>query len=291
MPNIERQDASDHRFDYLVQSRFANCSSLMNERERIIADCLIDPEIARFALSHKIPALTSEDDKDAFRAIVDYFFEKEVMRSMNMIRQRSHLANLSRSVDCYFETEPKRDQPLILESIHHVCSFSTNYIFITNLIADFNFRKIILLHQNESLDVRAQAVADIVSADFGVPSVSIVLQGNWYKQLRDQVDSRTIVATMGDMPPSLFASSPKSLRIRTKLRLLHREDQSICHAGYSIARRLKDQLGGQHGVIDYPGGNIARFWIPGEETIELQCPLVDWLFWPALHFFERTAVD
>ena len=278
------------RFDQYVMSHFGEPERLRAERERILSECMDDPEIQKFALSKFVTDISPNEDEHAFRTIVDFFTEKAFMPSMNDAQARSYLSALLRTMDVEIVSEPKSNCPIVLESIHHVCSFSANYIMIDHLIVEFGYTKVILLHQHKPLDVRAQAGGNFVAMDHGVEFVPITLDGNWYKSLLKHADEKTIVVYMGDMPPKYFEEMHESGRSSTTLKLSRTDGTFIEREGFSIAQRLKRSLNAQHAIIDYPDTDKIRLFFTEQERVDLVCPMGDWLFWPGIQLYE-TAVS
>ena len=91
--------------------------------------------------------------------------------------------------------------PILLETLHHVYSFSVTFSLINNLLKEFNYRKIILLHIHEPLDSRLIAIHGVLIKNAGVEFVAIRLKEGWIKELQQQVTSDSIIVYMGDMSP------------------------------------------------------------------------------------------
>jgi hypothetical protein len=289
MERKKKKPSPIDRFDRYVMARFSDPQTVNIERDRILHECMTNSEISRLALSHYIPNATPDEDEAAFRAIVDYFFELAFLPTMGGIQLRSYFTNLTKNMDFEIVGKPQLGQPILLESIHHTVSFSTIYIAVDHLIAEYDYNKVILLHQQVPLDIRAQALGSLVSEDHGVAFTPMQVEGNWFNSLLNIVDSRTIVLYMGDMPLSIFNTNLIAGSTSNRLNLSRSGFPAVVREGFSMAQRLKLSLNGQHAVIDYPLKDQIRLSFTNDSLTQLHSSLVDWVFWPCLDLFDTSG--
>tara|TARA_B110000090_G_scaffold85827_1_gene97596 strand:+ start:333 stop:1241 length:909 start_codon:yes stop_codon:yes gene_type:complete len=275
-----------NRLDLTIMRDYKDNKNFMRAtRDRFNQTWKTDSNISHLIPSkqEKISKLQGVDDGKAVRNIVDYWFEAEVFASFAVAQAKDYMLAVQKVMDFHVECDvPVAGQgPILLETLHHVYSFSVTFSLINNLLKEFNYRKIILLHIHEPLDSRLIAIHGVLIKNAGVEFVAIRLKEGWIKELQQQVTSDSIIVYMGDMSPRAVGLPEKKGKRSNFLKLFADQESVMYVQTISSAPILSRLLQATHLVLDYPKREEAclRKWTKGTP---LRCAIEDWVFWPAL---------
>lgn len=275
-----------NRLDLFVMRAYRDQGDVRQVREQVVQEWRQKPELARLALSRfdGLSRISAEQDDRAVRTIADYWFEALFLPTMNLGQARDYFLAVQESMQLEVDDSvpPPSDRPLILQTLHHSCIFSILYVIIQYLVAGYDFRKFVLLHLRDPLDPRLEICKKLVEEVLGVEGAFIQLEGDWLANLRREMTDRSVFIYMGDMPPSLFRDRHRPGKTSSTIKLYAEPDIDIAVEGISTASILARRFRAGHHLLDFPTANTVRLRPCTGSPVELECPLTDWVFWPAL---------
>ncbi len=209
--------------------------------------------------------------------VIDFFFEQLVLASMKDDKRLHYFISIEASIRLDTPAMLDFGRPIVIETVHHVAVFSMIVLLAARLRAQGGKDRIILLHQAQRPEPRLEYAAQIIRNYLGFQTISVPMTGNWFRQLSASMSPTTVLLYLGDMPPD----AKKQDNTRRELIL---SDKGSAATGLvetlSAAARLADLLGADHFTLDYPDPCAAS--LKPAASAPLQCPLKDWVFWPAL---------
>ncbi|MEJ6706263.1 MAG: hypothetical protein QNK49_01035 [Porticoccus sp.] len=275
------------RLDLTIMRDYrANENLIRATRDRYNQTWKTDPKIYQLVPSkqEKISKLDGVNDERAVRNIVDYWFEAEIFASFSVGQAQAYMLAVQQGMDFSVECDiPMAGQgPVLLETLHHVYSFSVIFSLVNNLLKESNFRKLILLHMHEPLDNRLIAIQSVLTNTTDMEAVPIRIKEDWMKEVQQQVTPDSIIIYMGDMSSSALGLPEKKGKRSNLLQLFATQESVACFQTISGAPILARQLHAKHLILDYPKRDQAclRKWAINSP---LRCAVEDWVFWPALN--------
>jgi hypothetical protein len=282
----EANEEINNRLDLTIMRDYKDNKNHMRAiRDRFNQTWKTDSNISHLILSkqEKISKLQGVDDGKAVRNIVDYWFEETMFASFSVWQSKDYMLAVQKLMDFHVECDiPEAGQgPILLETLHHVYSFSVIFIIINNLLKEFNYRKFIILHMHEPLDNRLIAIHSVLTKNADVEAVAIRIKEDWFKEVQQQVTPDSIIVCMGDMSSLALGLPEKKGKRSNSLELFTDQEGVISVQTVSSAPVLARQLQATHLILDYPKREEAclRKWMKGTP---LRCAIEDWVFWPAL---------
>ena len=274
------------RLDLKILREFRdNPADVRKTRNWFIENWADSPNLAGLSLSDKkaIARSTAEQDQAAVKSIVDYNFEPHFVSTMKPVQLRDYFLDVTKIFDIDIQnTFPNAGRtPLLIEGLHHRCSFSFVFTLIAKfLMPEFGYNSFITLYTQDEPDIRLVGSKNIIDNMLGGRASGIKLSGGWYRRLRTEMTDRTVIFYMGDMAPKLF---PKNKSKINRLVLTSDAAPDFEVDVLSDAARLAQKLGAEHYSWDIKKKDTLRLRrVEADDKADLTVPVYDWVFWPAL---------
>ncbi len=270
------QQQIESRLDLKLMQAFANTTNAYGLRNYLLTHGTIDdtwrrllPDTALIDHIHLPEPIAREINQQALRSQLDYHFERLMLPQMSLRQAESYLLSSRENM----VVEPlSLGQTVLLESLHHTLTFPALFCAIVHLVEHYGYNHVIMMYQHQSPDPRVLVLKTLLEQNYKAMAILKHLDSLWFRSVKKLSTPQTIIVSMGDMPtfgrPSqkqLALSYPSSIHQQTT---------------FSIAEQIAGRLPCNHLICDFPNNVIA---LRHHDHSPLNCPLTDWVFWPALN--------
>ncbi|KNY20753.1 hypothetical protein [Methylobacterium sp. ARG-1] len=268
------------RFDTVVARAFAADPATRHTRDRLIAEVHAGRHDALLLRAAEgLDGLPPAVERRAAVNTIDFAFEPLVLPGLSVPQALAYFEAVERSVQVGEARGLERPGPLWVDTVHHTCVFSVLFQFAAYLRRHRSCDRIVLLHQGTRPEPRLDVAANLLSRVHGLVLLRVPLRESWFSVLARATTPQTAIFYLVDTPRAGLSAPPRHRPAQVELHagggLRHSVD--VVSGSAAFARRL----GATHLVLDYPEPDRLRL-APSDPGRPPACPLVDWVFWPAL---------
>ena len=267
------------RFDLTVIQKLAQSVNPIVERNKILH--FIKEEDYNHVDLKSIDSniVNNDENTQALKNVVDFYLEPHLIQSMNLMQAEEYFSAIEDRMLLDVEDEAEQAKPVLVELPHHHCCFSIAYLLFQYFHYEKGFEKFVLLHQNQQLDPRLQAIKNAGELLHKCQMISQTFDDGWLKSLKRKITDTTVVFYFSDMSPKLFAEVADPATERQVELYTTESSQSVL--AFSIAEKIAFFCRSQHFATDFPEPTRIRLKRFNSEN-PIKMPLTSWVFWPAL---------
>ncbi len=270
------QEQIESRLDLKLMQSFANTTNAYGLRNYLIAHGTTDKAwrtlLPDIALTHAIDLpehVAAQLNQQALQSQLDYQFERLTLPQMSLRQAHTYLLATRQNL----QVQPLAlGQTVLLESLHHTLTFSALFSATVHLLEHYDYNHVIMMHQHQSPDPRVLVLKALLEQYYNSATTLKHFDNLWFRTVKKLCTPQTIIVSMGDLP-TFGRPSDKTLALSYPTGV-HRQTT------FSIADQIAGRLPCNHLICDYPDNAIV---LRHSDQNPLNCPLTDWMFWPALN--------
>ena len=172
-----------NRMDHFIMNAYGSSDNVRIAYEKLLHEWNLGGEIRKFSIENGFFGQVVDEKiiESSFLMLRDYLIEPYLLSRMNIFQLEEYFSSIRKSFSIDISCDIRYpDKPILVETIHHSCSFSSLYLLAQYLSTEFDKNNAIIMYQQDILDVRAKLLGDVVQKFLLAKCNFINISGYWY---------------------------------------------------------------------------------------------------------------